>query len=52
MQNVVALTGDVLSEEEQEQLRKDCGFVAYYAKPLSKAVFAQIARCFGLVQIK
>ncbi len=45
--NIVALTGDELSPEDQERLRDVAGFVAYCVKPMSKKLFAEMLRVYG-----
>ncbi len=45
-QNIAALTGEVISPEEEERLRAEVGFVAYFTKPLSKSRFVEIFRKF------
>ncbi len=45
-QKVVALTGDCIEKENEEAMKRDAGFVAYYTKPLSKQTFAEIMKKF------
>ncbi len=48
-QNVVALTGDALGKEAEEELSCQVGFIGYYTKPISKKTFLDMLRIFGIM---
>ncbi len=47
-QVVVALTGDELSQPEEDRLRVEAGFVAFYVKPISRTLFGSILQHFDV----